>query len=95
MVFKFINNQRGQGLIEYLVIVALVAVAGIAVMSVVGQNVRAQFANVASAIQGKSSSNIKLDEVRKSQYQKRDMSDFFRGSAKRQNGQSGSEDDGE
>lgn len=78
-----IRNERGQGLIEYLVIVALVAVAGIAVMSVVGQNVRAQFANVASAIQGRTGS-VQLDEVRKSHHKKRDMSDFFGGAAIRE-----------
>ena len=94
MTFINIKNQRGQGLIEYLVIVALVAVAGIAVMGVVGQNIQAQFANVAKAIQGDSSGKAEMDEVRQSYYRKKDMGDFFRGSVKRQNGQS-SEGDGE
>jgi pilus assembly protein Flp/PilA len=80
---KNILNENGQGLIEYLVIVALVAVAGIAVMKVVGQNVRAQFANVADAIQG-NTGKAKLDEVRESHYKKRDMGDFFRGAANRE-----------
>jgi pilus assembly protein Flp/PilA len=83
-LLKNLSNQRGQGLIEYLIIVALVAVAGIAVMKVVGQNVHAQFANVAFAIQGKSS-EVHLDEVRESQYQKRDMGDFFKGADNRSN----------
>jgi pilus assembly protein Flp/PilA len=79
---SFLSNQRGQGLIEYLIIVALVAVAGISVMKVVGQNVHAQFAHVADAIQGKNS-NVHLDEVRETQYQKRDMGDFFKGADSR------------
>lgn len=76
-------NQKGQGLIEYLIIIALVAVAGISVMSVVGQNVRAQFAVVANSIQGKGAGKVKMDEVRDSHYQKRDMGDFFKGAATR------------
>ena len=82
-IIKCISNQRGQGLIEYLVIVALVAVAGIAVMSVVGQNVRAQFANVANSIQGNGQAKVNISEVRESHYKKRDMGDFFRGSSLR------------
>lgn len=77
-------NQKGQGLIEYLIIVGLVAVAGIAVMSVVGQNVRAQFGNVAKAIQGKTG-KFEMDEVTDSQVDRKDMSDFFHGAAKRRN----------
>ncbi len=79
------RNERGQGLIEYLIIVALVAIAGIAVMKVVGQNIHAQFATVANAIQGKSATKAPMEEVRKSYYRKKDMSDFFRGSANRKN----------
>ena len=78
-----ILNQRGQGLIEYLIILALVAVAGISVMKVVGQNVSAQFANVAFAIQGKKST-VDMSEVRDSHFKKRDMGNFFRGAAGRE-----------
>lgn len=80
---KFLSNQSGQGLIEYLVIVALVAVAGITVMKVLGQNIRAQFAKVASVIQGQNPSDVHMDAIRRSQYKSRDMSDFFRGSTTR------------
>lgn len=85
-IIKCLSNQRGQGLIEYLVIVALVAVAGIAIMKVVGQNVQAQFANVAKAIQGDSSGKAAMSEVRASHYQKKDMGSFFKGSVNRSNG---------
>ncbi len=73
-------NQKGQGLIEYLIIVALVAVAGIAVIKVVGQNVQAQFANVAKAIQGESG-KVQTEKVSESHYKKKDMSDFFKGAS--------------
>jgi Flp pilus assembly pilin Flp len=89
---KIILNERGQGLIEYLVIVALVAVAGITIMKVVGQNVRAQFARVASVIQGENPKDVKMNAVRASQYKSRDMSDFFRGTTTRAQ-RGGTEDD--
>lgn len=82
---KQISNQSGQGLIEYLVIVGLIAVAGIAVMSVVGQSVQGQFARVANAIQGKDD-KVELVEVTEGTYRKKDMSDFFRGASKREQG---------
>lgn len=75
-----LSNQKGQGLIEYLIIVALIAVAGIAVMKVVGQNVHAQFANVAKAIQGESG-KVQTDKIQESHYKKKDMGDFFKGAA--------------
>lgn len=44
--------KRGQGLVEYLILVCLVAVAAIAVVSVVGQNLRARYATISSALRG-------------------------------------------
>ncbi len=79
-----IKNQRGQGLIEYLIIVALVGVATITVMKVIGQNVRAQFARVSNAIQGKNSKDVETTQIRESQYKTRDMGDFFRGADTRE-----------
>ena len=38
-------NQRGQGLVEYLIIVALMAVATIGIVRVLGQTVSAKFAS--------------------------------------------------
>lgn len=76
---KILKNQRGQGLIEYLLIVALVAIAGISIMKVVGQNVHAQFAKVAYAIQGKRSQSVDIDQIKDEHYKTRDMSDFFKG----------------
>ncbi|MBI1861830.1 MAG: Flp family type IVb pilin [Deltaproteobacteria bacterium] len=45
-------NQRGQGLVEYLILVCLVGVATIGVVSVVGQNLRARYATISSALRG-------------------------------------------
>ncbi len=51
---RFCNN-RGQGMTEYIVIVALVAIAAIAVVGFFGDVVRTQFYNMTAALAGSSS----------------------------------------
>jgi Flp pilus assembly pilin Flp len=48
-------KQRGQGMTEYIVIVALVAVAAIGVYSMLGQTIRNQTAGLALEISGTAS----------------------------------------
>lgn len=50
------SRQRGQGMTEYIVIVALVAVAAIAVYQSFGRVIRAQTAAIANELAGESSS---------------------------------------
>ena len=50
------NRQLGQGMTEYIVIVALIAVAAIAVYQFFGQTVRDQTAGIALEVAGKSAS---------------------------------------
>ena len=47
------NSQRGQGMTEYIIIVALIAVAAIAVYQYFGQTVRNQTAAIAQELSGK------------------------------------------
>ena len=46
------NFNRGQGLVEYLILVCLLAVSAIGIVSVVGQNLKARYANISSALRG-------------------------------------------
>ncbi len=48
--------QRGQGMTEYIIIVALIAVAAIGVYSLLGQTIRNQTAGIAQEIAGNSAS---------------------------------------
>ncbi|UYL09167.1 hypothetical protein B9G69_001075 [Bdellovibrio sp. SKB1291214] len=73
---RILKNQKGQGLIEYLIIVAIVAVGSIAVIKVVGANIDVQFANVAKALGG-DSQKIAAKEVTEGMYKKRDFGNFF------------------
>ena len=51
-IFNQVGRQRGQGMTEYIVIVALVAVAAIGVYSLLGQTIRNQTAGLALEIAG-------------------------------------------
>ncbi|NEX61126.1 hypothetical protein G3574_08550 [Noviherbaspirillum sp. 17J57-3] len=55
------RRQHGQGMTEYIVIVALVAVAAIAVYQFFGQAIRSQMAGIAQEISGKSASGAITD----------------------------------
>lgn len=75
-----LKNKKGQSLVEYLVIVALVAVGSISVVRVVSGNINARFANVANILGGKAAgTNVEVHEVTKSMTQKKDLSNFFEG----------------
>ncbi len=47
------NSQHGQGMTEYIIIVAMIAVAAIAVYQYFGQTVRNQTAAIAQELSGK------------------------------------------
>lgn len=49
---KAFNRQGGQGMSEYIIVVALVALAAITVVSMFGGTVQAQFSNMAAALAG-------------------------------------------
>jgi Flp pilus assembly pilin Flp len=45
-------SKKGQGMTEYIIIVALIAVAAIGIMVIFGDTVREQFGRITSAMQG-------------------------------------------
>ncbi|MDY7575538.1 hypothetical protein [Actimicrobium sp. CCI2.3] len=56
-----IHRATGQGMTEYIVIVALVAVAAIAVYQFFGQTIRSQTAGIAQELSGKSATDAIKD----------------------------------
>jgi len=74
-----LTNQKGQSLVEYLIIVALVAVSTMSVMRVVGQSVQVKFAKIAEALGAETKGEIGHAEVTESQWKKRDLRDFMQG----------------
>ena len=47
---NFLNNESGQGMTEYILIVALIAVAAIAVVKIFGKTIQNQFSKAADSI---------------------------------------------
>ena len=56
---RIAGRQQGQGMAEYIIIVALVAVAGLATWELVGSSIGQSAAGVASAIAGTDASAIR------------------------------------
>ena len=78
---KFIQNKKGQGLVEYMVIVALMAIATMGIMRVLSQTTSAKIAKISQTLQGgKNKIDITESEINKTDFRKKDMSDFFKGS---------------
>lgn len=55
------SGQRGQGMTEYIIVVALIAVAAIGVYTAFGKTVRGQMAVTAQALAGKSASDARSE----------------------------------
>jgi pilus assembly protein Flp/PilA len=45
-------RKRGQGMTEYIIIVALIAIAAIGIITIFGENIRALFTTSANALAG-------------------------------------------
>ena len=69
-------RRRGQALSEYLILTALIAVASIAVVQILGGNIRSRLAMISDAIGGANPHEIKAIEAREKHYQVRDLGDF-------------------
>lgn len=87
-----IRNNRGQSLVEYLLLVALMAIGTISVLRTLNKTVEVNFANVASSLQGKGKVATH-DKINKTDFQKRDMGNFMSGSSGRKTGGSDQEND--
>lgn len=86
MVLSKRLNRRGQGLVEYLIIVALMAIATMAVMRILSQTVQAKFARITQVLQGTDSQiSIQTETLTEQHFKKRDMSDFFHGAKSQKN----------
>ena len=72
------KSQSGQSLVEYLIIVALIAVGSIAVMRTLSQTIYTRFANVTNALQNKNT-DLHVEAITTEDYQKRGLNDFFKG----------------
>lgn len=78
-----LGREDGQGMTEYVIIVALIAVAAIGVVTAFGDNVRNLFATSTEALAGKASSNSGAKSVDDGLRRSRDLQDFASEAKKR------------
>jgi Flp pilus assembly pilin Flp len=76
---QILKNQRGQTLIEYLIIVALVGVGSIALVRAVANNVNYRFGSVVKALGGTVETSGSAKEVSASMLKNHDMKNFLNG----------------
>ena len=79
MYSKFKLNSAGQGLIEYLIIVSIMAISTIGIISLMGQTMKAKFGSITSSLQGKPQT-LGPTSVDSHLYQKSDLGNFFENS---------------
>ena len=81
---KQLKNNRGQGLVEYMVIVALMAVATMGIMRILSKTTAGKLTQITQSLQGgEASISVKFEQVKKEDLRKKDMRDFFKGSRSR------------
>ncbi|HZD55066.1 MAG TPA: hypothetical protein VE080_02305 [Candidatus Aquicultoraceae bacterium] len=73
---RTIRNRCGQGLTEYIIIVALVAIATIGVVNIFGNQLRHQFSTIVAAMSGSSVQVHSLSAKAKEQTNQRTLKDY-------------------
>lgn len=74
-----IFKTNGQGMVEYMILVALIAAGTIGVVRVVGYNIGAQYENINRALGAKTSNQLEIKNTEQGQLNKKDLSDFLKG----------------
>ena len=74
-----LRGRKGQGMTEYIIIVALIAIAAIGVVSLFGDNIRALFATSANALAGNENASAETNVAKKKLYKHRGMKNFAEG----------------
>ena len=83
-----IRRIRGQGMTEYIIIVALIAVAAIGVYRLFGDTVREQMAGLAKELSGESGKGARdaaktsADDAETAAKTKKDLSNYYDGNQK-------------
>lgn len=71
-----LNRDSGQGMTEYIIIVALIAIAAIGVVTVFGQNIRHLFGASAAALAGDTNVTSKARDGRTQAERRKTLKDF-------------------
>ena len=78
---KMLRKTRGQGMTEYIIIVALIAIAAIGVITLFGDNIRRLFGASAQALAGQSSLANPGDSGEHNELREKTMQNFGQNNA--------------
>lgn len=71
------RNRKGQGLTEYIIVVALVAIAAIGIVNIFGNQLRNQFSTIITAMSGSSQKKVEsLADQARQETNKKYLSDY-------------------
>lgn len=74
---SLLSNRKGQGLTEYIIVVALVAIAAIGVVNIFGNQLRNQFSTIVAAMSGSTTAKVQsLAEEAKTESNKKNLSTY-------------------
>lgn len=78
------RNKRGQGMIEYIILVALLAIAAIGITELLGQTVRTKLAQITAGLQDRGENIGKdLPTVDTKHVDRKGLSDFHKNTNKK------------
>ena len=78
---KQLKSNKGQGMIEYIIIVSIIAVSSMAVMRHIGKNMNNKLAQISDVLQGKKARESSTERINQIHTSKKDLSNFFKGAA--------------
>lgn len=74
---RSVRNQRGQSLVEYLILVSIIGVGTMAISRSLGHQLNSRFAQVVSSLGGKVEGSVDNTTVTQETLRKKNMTDFF------------------
>ena len=76
------NTHKGQGMIEYIILVSVIAVVSLGIVKILGNTITKKLTQITYALQGKSeeAKTIKDPQIREKHWKQRDMDDFYESS---------------
>lgn len=77
------HSQSGQGLIEYLILVAILAVGTMAAVRLIGHSLNVKLATVARSLGAEVEGSLATPKAKATSFSKKDMRNFMSGSAQR------------
>ena len=76
LIKRLRRDERGQGMTEYIIIVALIAIAAIGVVTVFGDNIRDLFAGATNALAGETKVKVGTEKARTSHTKTKTLKNF-------------------